>query len=249
MSRWENFKTYLNNKYRLVVLNDMTLEERLSFRLSRMNVYAFISTISVIYAALIIVVIVNTPLKEYIPGYQDVNIRRDVTDLSYKADSLEKVVNTQALFIQNIQHLLNGDLDLVAMRQSDQNQAAITDTADFSGIDLDKTSEEDSLLRLEVENQSSFSLNNDHQDKKLKQKHFIKPVDGFINRGFDPAIEHFGLDLGSTVEQAPVKTVLDGIVILSEWTYETGYVIAVQHSDNLISFYKHNSVLLKKLVI
>lgn len=250
MSRWENVKEYLNTKYRLILLNDSTLEERLSFRLSRANVYTVLSTFVVLYTAAFLFVLINTPLKTYIPGYQDVQLRRDLERLAFQTDSLQERVEYQRAFIGNIQDLLGGNLDEVAyMSQAARDEAGtIGDSIDVSSIDLDSISPEDSILRDAVETESAFSLGGvSARTTRLDQMHFIRPLEGFVNRGFQADIEHYGLDIGTNSEDAPVKAVLDGVVVLSEWTAETGYVIGVQHTDNLLSFYKHNSELLKKV--
>jgi murein DD-endopeptidase MepM/ murein hydrolase activator NlpD len=74
---------------------------------------------------------------------------------------------------------------------------------------------------------------------------FFTPIQGIISNGYNPANRHFGIDIVSKMNEA-VKSVLDGTVILSAWTLQTGNIIAVQHQSNIISVYKHNSVLLKK---
>jgi len=111
---------------------------------------------------------------------------------------------------------------------------------------------EDSLLRIQIENQGKYSLykieNNEADSKKrysLGNLLFFTPLKGVITSEFNPAERHFGVDVVSKQNEA-IKSVLDGTVIFSDWTVETGYVIAIQHTQNLVSVYKHNSALLKK---
>ena len=237
----------LNNKYRLILFNDITLEERLSFRLSRLNVYIILSTLAVILVCLTVALIVFTPLKEYIPGYQDMNMRRNLLSLSYRTDSLVGVVQAQNSFIDGLQMTLRGEVDTVGIVRDDGSNGKI-DVNDAS-INLKKgVSSEDSLLRHELEDADAYKLfgGEKQEENELSDLYFTKPVNGLVTDSFDLKKKHFGIDLVAE-EGAAVKAVQGGVVIVSERSMETGYIIGIQHSYNLVSFYKHNSVLLKKV--
>lgn len=103
----------LRNRYRLVVMNDDTYEEVVTFRLSRMSVYIAFSTIFVLLTGLTVALIVFTPLKYYIPGYGSAQIGREYRQLKYLTDSLEKQVNYQAQYINDIKKVLSGDATMV----------------------------------------------------------------------------------------------------------------------------------------
>lgn len=100
----------LRNRYRLVVMNDDTYEEVVTFKLSRLSVYIALSTIFVLLVGLTVALIIFTPLKYYIPGYDDLKIGREYQQMKYKVDSLEKQVGFQASYIENIKKVLSGDL-------------------------------------------------------------------------------------------------------------------------------------------
>ena len=99
----------LQNRYRLVVMNEDTYEEVVKFNLSRLSVYIFLSTVFVVLIGLIIALLVFTPLKYYIPGYDDLRVGREYRNMKYRVDSLEKEVSYQARYIDNIKKVLNGD--------------------------------------------------------------------------------------------------------------------------------------------
>lgn len=99
----------LRNRYRLVVMNDDTYEEVVTFKLSRLSVYIGLSTIFVVLVGLTVALIVFTPLKYYIPGYDDLKVGREYREMKYRVDSLEKQVNYQANYIENIKKVLRGD--------------------------------------------------------------------------------------------------------------------------------------------
>jgi len=121
----------------------------------------------------------------------------------------------------------------------------------YQNINISR-SVEDSLLRLDVENQTKYSLYQvQSMEQQTQRKYaagnmlFFIPVKGIITNEFNPRKQHYGIDIAARKNET-VKSVLDGTVILSNWTVETGYVIAIQHSHSLVSVYKHNSALLKQ---
>jgi hypothetical protein len=102
----------LRNRYRLVVMNDDTYEEVVTFKLSRFSVYVLLSTIFVVLIGLTVALIIFTPLKYYIPGYDDLKIGRDYRELKYRTDSLEQQVNYQARYIDGLKKVLKGDVSV-----------------------------------------------------------------------------------------------------------------------------------------
>jgi hypothetical protein len=110
----------LRNRYRLVVMNDDTYEEVVTFKLSRMSVYIALSTIFVLLVGLTVALIIFTPLKYYIPGYDDLKIGREYQQMKYRVDSLEIQVGYQAKYIDNIKKVMQGDtpatLDTVQLK-------------------------------------------------------------------------------------------------------------------------------------
>ncbi len=238
----------LNNKYRLVIMNDTSLEEKLSFRLSRLNVYIVFSTLCVLLVALTVAMIVFTPLKLYIPGYQDVGLRRDAIDLASRMDSTVNVVESNGKWVETVQAILAGNPEALANFDSLEEAPGSKQDSGYDSVDLSVISKEDSILRKEMEVAETYELFSDRKKEQtqISDLFFTKPVNGVLSDTFNIQTEHFGIDLVAG-EKEPIKSVLDGMVILNEWSTETGYIIGVQHEYNLISFYKHNSVLLKKV--
>ncbi len=237
----------LKNKYRLVFMNDETLEERFTFRLSRLNVFVALGTLTIILIFLTSILIAFTPLREYIPGYTNVGIQKRLYELQIKTDSIERDLSKKDIFIKNLKDIINGkDLpsDVSIATNSQRKYGEITN----------RKSVEDSLLRLEIESQNKYNISlSGTTENVLGHKKiignilFFAPFKGTITNEFNPSENHFGVDLVAKQDEA-VKAVLDGTVVLSDWTLETGYVIILQHQQNLISIYKHNSALLKNAV-
>ena len=225
-------------------MHDQTLEERLTFRLTRLNVFIAIGTISIILIFLTSMLIAFTSLREYIPGYTDVGLRKELYELQLKTDSIDKELVRKDLFIRNLKRIISGEElpDDRAMPEGTNMQ--------YNDISISQSSE-DSLLRAEVESQSQYSLfqienSGHHRTQTLGNVLFFTPIKGMITNGFDPDQQHFGIDIVSKRDEA-IKSVLDGTVIFSTWTVETGYVIGIQHPQAIVSVYKHNSALLKRV--
>ncbi len=233
------------NKYRLVFMTDDTLEERFTFRLSRMNVFIALGTLTIVLIFLTSILIAFTPLREYIPGYTSVGLTKKLYRLQIKTDSIERDLVNKDRFIQNLRDVINGK-DLT------EDKPLVKDTLKrYDKIKI-KHSVEDSLLRLDIDNQSKYNLYKMETMETAIQKKasiggvlFFAPLKGVITNGFNPVLKHYGVDVVSKQNEA-VKAVLDGTVLFSNWTLETGYVIVIQHSQNIVSVYKHNSANLKK---
>ncbi|MBU1369191.1 MAG: M23 family metallopeptidase [Bacteroidetes bacterium] len=245
----EKWYRKLRHKYRLVIFHDETFEEKISFRLSRLNVFVTLVSLMVVLVFVTSYIIAFTSLREYIPGYTDIRLNQRIYDIESRADSLERVFQQKDRYIANIKRIVEGydaeqdSLDAIGL-QVNTGVSAI-DTIDYV------RSEEDSLLRLEFESAERFNLydqNNimpESQRRTMKVANFFIPLKGTITNPFDPLNKHFGVDIVAKSNDA-VKATLEGTVIFASWTPDKGYILGVQHGGNFFSVYKHNAVLLKK---
>ncbi|HRG58504.1 MAG TPA: M23 family metallopeptidase [Bacteroidia bacterium] len=236
------FLNQFKNKYRLVIMNDDTFEEKASFVLSPRSVFVFIVSSTLFLIIGVTYLIAFTSLREYIPGYADVNMRRNVVKLSYKSDSLTNEIAARDLYLENLKAVLSGNI------KDSINPKALRDTSKkFERIDI-KPSEEDLALRKQIEEEEKNSLRFNEKNavkSGINSFFFFVPIKGIVTNKFKVTPDHYGVDVVAQRNEA-IKAVLDGTVVLSDWTPETGHVIQLQHDDNIISIYKHNSVLLKK---
>ena len=227
----KEIKRKLLHKYRLVILNENTFEEKLSFKLSRLNVFITGSLFIVCLIALTTLLIAFTPLREYIPGYSSTKLKKQATELTYKTDSLVSVLNYTNKYLDNIRKVLNGDITNNKInRDSIFEQFKI----DPSSIDLTPI-KEDSVLRAQVALEDKYNLF--EKNTKDVNQILFSTLNGSIS-------QDYAIDIVAT-KGTPVKSVADGIVVFSEWTAETGYVILLEHKDGLLSVYKHNGSLNK----
>lgn len=235
----EDLRTKLFSKYRLVVINEDTFEERLMFRLTRLNVFIFGSLFSILLITGTILLIAFTPLKEYIPGYSSVKLKKEATQLVYKVDSLQQVLKVNNLYIDKVRELLTGKISEV---QFDKDSILETIHYDKDSMNLN-ASDADLEFRLDIESEDRYSIFN--EATKNAGIVFFAPVSGTLTDGYNLKTKHFAVDIAVEMN-TPVKSVADGTVIFAEWTAETGHVVIVEHTSNFISIYKHNTALHKE---
>ena len=236
------FRERIKDKYRLIVRNDDTLEEKASYQLSILNLYILVSSILLITALLVTALIIFTPLKRSIPGYGDVDKNRKFLALESKVQELEQELKYNETYTESFRRMLTNDVETVE------------DVGNIENIVIDSFPantriREDEILRSEVERAEIFNkpaLQNPQTRMNLNQIYFIPPLTGELSKEFHPEEGHFGVDIMAPKNTA-VKSISDGFVIASDWTLETGNTIGIQHDNQIISFYKHNSALLKKV--
>jgi len=233
------FKQKLIDKYRLVILNEDTFEEKLSFKLTRLNVFIFGSIFSILLIIGTIFLIAFTPLKEYIPGYSSVKLKKEATQLIYKTDSLEQVLEVNNQYLVKVRQLLTGKISEVQFNKDAAFQVA---KLNKDSVNV-QPSKSDLDFREDIESEDRYSLFN--QAEKSSDVVFFSPVTGTITDRYNVKEKHFAIDI-AVKAGTPVKAIADGTVIFASWTSDTGNVIILEHAGGFISVYKHNSVLHKQ---
>ena len=229
----------LKYKYKLSVINETSYEEVFNFRLSQLHVLTALSVLAVILVVLTILLIAFTDLREFIPGYPDGNMRQMIAQNALRVDSLETELLKRDRFFKSIRLVLNGG-DTTSLERSREDTARYrNDTIRF------QISEQENEFRAAIEERERFNLSLGMKEQNHDYYHFFPPVEGIVTQSFDEKKRHYGTDIVAKAN-AKVAAVLDGVVIFTDWTVKTGYVIQVQHTNDLISVYKHNSILLKK---
>lgn len=235
----KNFIRKIRVKYRLKILDERNFEEKVSLRLSALNVFVMIAGLTMFFVIITIYLVAFTSLREYIPGYADPTLKGEMYSLMEKTDSLENVIAQQSIYLDNLGLILQGK------EPTDTFSVEKDENLDLTGIQNHK-SELDSQLRSLVSTEDNYNIGKDKLNKSvLGQFLFYKPISGSVTDHFDADKKHYGIDVAAK-ENEPVKAVLSGIVIFSGWTVETGYVLVIQHPGDILSVYKHNASLLKK---
>jgi murein DD-endopeptidase MepM/ murein hydrolase activator NlpD len=229
----------------MVVRNEENLAEVSTFNFTYAKV-AVISLLSFVIIFIGALYLSQSLLAQWFdPRHTTMEYNQKLLSLTMEMDSLKSRLRAQDRFIGNLQTILQGDVpDGETYREPDQ-----VNTEDLNkDFNPQKMDVGDSIIRQEFEEQdfslTSYSSNN--YSEELKDIFFFPPIQGIVSSPYDMSIDHYGIDIVAKTNE-PVKSIADGTVILSSWTQDGGYVIAVQHRANLISVIRHNSALLKKV--
>jgi len=236
----KTIKKKLTRKYRLVILNEDSFEERLSFKINRLNVLIFGGVFSVFLISITSIIIAYSPLKEYIPGYSSTALKQKATHLVYKSDSLTRALKINNAYLETIRKVLIGKIDTFPDFNKDtilNNKPQTIDEKELNPSVID------SVFREQVELKDRYTLFN--KATKNTKVVFFAPVLGSITQGFNIKEKHYAIDI-AVKTGTPVKSAADGTIIFAEWTVETGYVIIIEHTNGFLSVYKHNATILKK---
>ena len=237
-SRKKKLTKKLLHKYRLAVLNEDTFEERFTMKLTRLNVFIFGSLSALLLIGFTTVFIAFTPIREYIPGYTSPTLQKQAIDLERKTDSLLNVTRMNELYMASIKDVLSGEVSSETINK-DSIYAALA--AEVNPEDLNP-SKADSILREKVDNEDKYNLF--ESARSVKNFVFFPPVKGTVSSGFNIKEQHYAVDI-VVPKNTPIKAAADGRVVLASWTSDSGYVIIIDHGNQLLSVYKHNSSLTK----
>lgn len=229
--------------YRLVLIKDETLEAVGSFRLSLLNLYILISSILVVTTLIVVLIVFFTPVKRLVPGYADIHENREYMELYNKLQKLQEQVEAQRLYTESFRKLIGeGRTDSIS-----DEAPSMPVSPDPVGYVASDAHEEGTPSGQEVDTPSSGGVkSNRPRSPEIRHLYLIPPVKGPVSAAFAPEINHFGIDV-LAARNTPVKAILDGYVITSDWTLETGNTVGIQHAGNIVSFYKHNARNLKPL--
>ena len=228
----------LTRSYKVVVSSEDTFEERLSFSTNKFNVFLVLSLYSIILIAFTISVVFFTQIREMVPGYSSSDLLTQAIYLTKKTDSLENELELNNTFYKSIENVLSGKAEQIIYKDT----LAVSNEKDNIDFQAVLANAEDSILRKYIEEEDKFNLTKN--ELVIENKMFVSPVKGQITQKFDPLNNHFALDI-LVDTGTPVKSILEGKVIFSEWSIDTGHVLIIDHGDDIISVYKHNSKVLK----
>jgi murein DD-endopeptidase MepM/ murein hydrolase activator NlpD len=234
------FFSRLKDKYRLIIYNDDTFKEVWYIKLTPLNLLALIGTLIVSILLIFYLLLAYTSLREVIPGYPDASMRRAAWLNSLLLDSLEQQIDLRDKKLAIISNILNGKIP--GPEDTVMQSIVVPPASSF------RKSTKDSMLRQQIETEDQYNLSgisSSNIKSNVTNQTFFTPLRGLITNNFNPEENHFGTDIVSQTNEG-VKAVMDGTVIFSAWTIETGYTMAIQHNDGFVSVYKHNSELLRQ---
>lgn len=231
--KFQTLKRKLLNKRRFIIYNEDTLAESFSLKLTLMNVFVVATLGAILIIFVTTFIIAFTPLREYIPGYASTELKKQATLLTIKSDSLLKVTKENNAYINSVKAVLNGDLDYAKLNK-DSIQVAQNLEKD---VDI-SVSEKEKELRNEVANDDKYNVFEKAQPKVSYV--LFAPVSGKITKKYNIANKNLGVNI-AVAKGTSVKTIAAGMVIFSEWTPSSGFVVIVRHQDEILSVYKNLS--------
>lgn len=238
----KSFWRKIRFKYKFSVINEGTLEEVWTFRLSRLSAFASLGLFAFLLVVITAIIIIMTPIRNYLPGYLDVEVRKEIMQNALRADSLERMLEIHALYLRNVSGILSGNMSVDSIREID---SLARDNPDY---EIPKGTEEEAFVRkFEEEEKYNLAVLNNADRVVVEGGYFYKPLSqGVVSSAFREDRRHFGVDLVAS-PQAGVMAVMEGTVVYTGYDVAHGYVIQLQHKNGFISIYKHNETLLKRL--
>ena len=226
-------------KYKLSFFNETTLEEVWSFHLSQLSAFVSLALFAFFLIAITSLIIIKTPIRNYLPGYLDVEVRKEIVQNTLRADSLERMLTIQALYLNNVAGILAGTLPVDSIKRIDSlAQADVNYEIPRSEAEQEflKALEEEEKYNLTVLNPSAAVA-----DGVI----FYKPVNGVVSANYEADIRHYGVDIAAEIKESVMAT-LDGTVVFTGFDPNFGNVIQIQHKNGFLSIYKHNELILKQ---
>lgn len=210
----------------------------MGLHVSKLNgVSVLLSAVTVIFL-ISATIIVFTPLRNYLPGYMNSEVRAQVVTNALRVDSLQQVVARQNMYIMNIQDIFSGEVKADTVQSIDSLTIVRSDSL------MERTRQEEEF-RKQYEETERYNLTAVNDNNAASGLIFYRPTRDMMSSNFDPDNKHYGVDIAANPNESVLST-LDGTVILSTYTAETGYVIQVQHGQDFVSVYKHCGSLLKR---
>ena len=228
----------LKDHYRLIIYNDSSIQTVWSIKLTPIRVMTLGGLGAVVLILLTTIIIAYTPLRENIPGYPSAKVRQQIRYNYMKVDSLENEIRVRDNYFEKIKTLFRGEVP--ADETNASANALKTYDVKFKNINVDSVFQD----KLEEEKQNLSLSRNSAKLPSIANIHFFTPLRGLITNKFNTKTEHLAVDIVGS-PNSRISCVLDGTVIFSGWTMDTGYSIYIQHENNLVSVYKHNAELLK----
>ena len=226
-------------KYRVVIMNESTLEEVNTFRLNRLNVFVYSGLFAILMITLTTLVIIYSPLKQYILGFSEADLRKQIVDLTFQTDSLQQRIVSNDAYFGSLQKVLTGDIEPDKI-----NKDSVLNAVQQIPVEVDiQASEEEMKLRGEVAEEERYNVFD--VATANTRKAFFPPIQGMLSSEFKADKRHYGIDL-TAAEGTPVKAIGEGTVIFAEWSAQTGFVLIIEHPHNFVSVYKHNASITKR---
>ncbi len=230
-----------SKNFRLAIVDDKTHRQLLTLHFTRTSFFVAAVSFIVVLTAVIFSIIAYTPARTFIPGYPDARSKRAAIQNAITIDSLESVIYRWELYSENLRRVVEGEEPIKIDSIINANRKAET-----GDVDVAELQRQDSLLRQHVKEEEQFGVSDGiRRNLPIEGMHFFTPLKGVVSQGYDPAVHPY-VDITAPAGSV-VKATLDGTVIFAGWSDDSGHTIQIQHDGDIVSIYKHNEKLLKKV--
>lgn len=230
-----------SKNFRLAIVDDKTHRQLLTLHFTRTSFFVATVSFIVVLTAVIFSIIAFTPVRTFIPGYPDARSKRAAIQNAITIDSLESVIYRWELYSENLRRVVEGEEPIKIDSIINANRKA-----EEGDVDIAELQRQDSLLRQHVKDEEQFGVSDGvRRDLPIEGMHFFTPLKGVVSQGYDPAVHPY-VDITAPAGSV-IKATLDGTVIFAGWSDDSGHTIQIQHDGDIVSIYKHNEKLLKKV--
>lgn len=224
---WHNIKF----KYRLTIVNENTLEEVAGLHVSKLNGLSVLLCACTVIFLTAAVIIAFTPLRNYLPGYINSDVRRQIVENALRADSLQQALDRQNRYMMTVRDILSG-------RVKTDTVASLDSLTDARAEQLMERSREEEEFRRRYEEEERYNLTAVTGAHDAAGMVFFRPLRAAVAVPFNPADKHFGVDLAAGPREGVMAT-LDGTVVLAAYIAGEGRVVMIQHAQNFLTVYRH----------
>lgn len=224
---WHNIKF----KYRLTIVNENTLEEVAGLHVSKLNGLSVLLCACTVIFLTAAVIIAFTPLRNYLPGYINSDVRRQIVENALRADSLQQALDRQNRYMMTVRDILSG-------RVKTDTVASLDSLTDARAEQLMERSREEEEFRRRYEEEERYNLTAVTGAHDAAGMVFFRPLRAAVAVPFNPADKHFGVDLAAGPREG-VMAALDGTVVLAAYIAGEGRVVMIQHAQNFLTVYRH----------
>lgn len=224
---WHNIKF----KYRLTIVNENTLEEVAGLHVSKLNGLSVLLCACTVIFLTAAVIIAFTPLRNYLPGYINSDVRRQIVENALRADSLQQALDRQNRYMMTVRDILSG-------RVKTDTVASLDSLTDARAEQLMERSREEEEFRRRYEEEERYNLTAVTGAHDAAGMVFFRPLRAAVAVPFNPVDKHFGVDLAAGPREG-VMAALDGTVVLAAYIAGEGRVVMIQHAQNFLTVYRH----------
>lgn len=237
-----DFWKRIHFKYKVSIINENTLSEVWKIRVSWFSGSVVVAAFAFFVTVFTSIVIISTPIRNYLPGYLDSEIREQALRSAIQLDSLDQKMLYQTAYLNNVKRAFEGEIQGDSIAYEPDTLLAKSDESTM------KSSKREQEFNEKFEESEKYNLTSVPTGSAMPVEGltFFRPVKGLITQKFNVSTRHYGIDMMTAPKESVVAT-LEGTVIFAGYDPDAGYIIQIQHKNGFVSIYKKNAMLLKNI--